>query len=253
MITVRDIEQFLYDWAPPDTAESWDNVGVLVRCAQEVTGVLCALDITPATVREARAVGCNAIVSHHPVIFRPLKELRQDDVPALLVREGVSAVCMHTNLDAAEGGINDCLAQKLGLSGTIPLNEQKIGRIGTLSCEIPLEQFLHDVVKSLSCRGLRYRDGGRPVHRVAVGGGACGEYIPHALAQGCDTFVTSDLRYNDFLDTRGLNLVDAGHFPTEDVVCPEVVHRLQKAFPAICVSKSAVHRDAVQYYMIEGE
>ena len=71
MITVRDIEQFLYDWAPPDTAESWDNVGVLVRCAQEVTGVLCALDITPATVREARAVGCNAIVSHHPVIFRP--------------------------------------------------------------------------------------------------------------------------------------------------------------------------------------
>ena len=82
---------------------------------------------------------------------------------------------------------------------------------------------------------------------------ACGEYIPHALAQGCDTFVTSDLRYNDFLDTRGLNLIDAGHFPTEDVVCPEVVHRLQKAFPDICVSKSAVHRDAVQYYMIEGE
>ena len=77
--------------------------------------------------------------------------------------------------------------------------------------------------------------------------------IPQALAQGCDTFVTSDLRYNDFLDTRGLNLIDAGHFPTEDVVCPEVMHRLQKAFPAICVSKSAVHRDAVQYYMIEGE
>ena len=91
------------------------------------------------------------------------------------------------------------------------------------------------------------------MRRVAVGGGACGEYIPQALAQGCDTFVTSDLRYNDFLDTQGLNLIDAGHFPTEDVVCAEVVRRLQKAFPAICVSKSAVHRDAVQYYMIEGE
>ena len=76
---IRDRESI----APAQTAESWDNVGVLVRCAQEVTGVLCALDITPATVREARAVGCNAIVSHHPVIFRPLKELRQDDVPAL--------------------------------------------------------------------------------------------------------------------------------------------------------------------------
>lgn len=91
------------------------------------------------------------------------------------------------------------------------------------------------------------------MRRVAVGGGACGEYIPQALAQGCDTFVTSDLRYNDFLDTQGLNLIDAGHFPTEDVVCAEVVRRLQKAFPDIRVSKSAVHHDAVQYYMTEGE
>ena len=109
------------------------------------------------------------------------------------------------------------------------------------------------MVKLLGCSGLRFRDGGKPVHRVAVGGGACRDYIPQAIAQGCDTFVTADLRYNDFLDTRGLNLIDAGHFPTEAVVCPEVVHRLQKAFPDICVSKSAVHRDAVQYYMIEGE
>ena len=99
MPSLTELASYLESIAPAQIAESWDNVGVLVRCAQEVTGVLCALDITPATVREARAVGCNAIVSHHPVIFRPLKELRQDDVPALLVREGVSAVCMHTNLD----------------------------------------------------------------------------------------------------------------------------------------------------------
>ena len=263
MITVRDIEQFLYDWAPPDTAESWDNVGLLVgRPDRPVRRVLVALDVTPAVAAEAAELGADLIVAHHPVMNvrwheREMQTLRDDTrlggLLTYLVRHDLSAICMHTNLDAAEGGVNDCLAQKLGLSGTIPLNEQKIGRIGTLSCEIPLEQFLHDVVKSLSCRGLRYRDGGRPVHRVAVGGGGCGEYIPQALAQGCDTFVTSDLRYNDFLDTRGMNLIDAGHFPTEDVVCPEVVHRLQKAFPAICVSKSAVHRDAVQYYMIEGE
>lgn len=261
MITVRDIEQFLYDWAPPDTAESWDNVGLLVGDGDaEVHKVLVALDVTEAVAAEAVAVGADLIVAHHPLmncVWHKVQHVTTCDAQGrtitTLLKNGVSAICMHTNLDAAEGGVNDCLAQKLGLSGAIPLNEQKIGRIGTLSCEIPLEQFLHDVVKSLSCRGLRYRDGGRPVHRVAVGGGACGEYIPHALAQGCDTFVTSDLRYNDFLDTRGLNLIDAGHFPTENVVCPEVVHRLQKAFPAICVSKSAVHRDAVQYYMIEGE
>lgn len=261
MITVQQVEQSLFDWAPRHLAESWDNVGHLVGDpGREVYRILVSLDITEQVVQEAVDGGFDLIVSHHPVMnctWYPVQTLRTDDrqghILTKLAENRISAICMHTNLDAAEGGVNDCLAQKLGLSGTIPLNEQKIGRIGTLSCEIPLEQFLHDVVKSLGCRGLRYRSGGRPVRRVAVGGGACGEYIPQALAQGCDTFVTSDLRYNDFLDTQGLNLIDAGHFPTEDVVCAEVVRRLQKAFPDIRVSKSAVHHDAVQYYMTEGE
>lgn len=261
MTTVREIESFLYSWAPRELAESWDNVGLLVGDPEAaVERVLVALDITPQVVEEALERGCQLIVAHHPVMncaWHPVQTVRADDrqgrTLTALLRGGVAAICMHTNLDAAEGGVNDQLAKALGLTDTIPLNEQKIGRIGTLSCEKPLEQFLHDVVKSLGCRGLRYRSGGRPVHRVAVGGGACGEYIPQVLAQGCDTFVTSDLRYNDFLDTQGLNLIDAGHFPTEDVVCAEVVRRLQKAFPDIRVSKSAVHHDAVQYYMTEGE
>lgn len=261
MTTVREIESFLYGWAPRELAESWDNVGLLVGDPEAaVERVLVALDITPQVAEEALERGCQLIVAHHPVMncaWHPVQTVRADDrqgrTLTALLRGGVAAICMHTNLDAAEGGVNDQLAWALGLTDTIPLNEQKIGRIGTLSCEKPLEQFLHDVVKSLGCRGLRYRSGGRPVRRVAVGGGACGEYIPQALAQGCDTFVTSDLRYNDFLDTQGLNLIDAGHFPTEDVVCAEVVRRLQKAFPDIRVSKSAVHHDAVQYYMTEGE
>lgn len=261
MTTVREIESFLYGWAPRELAESWDNVGLLVGDPEAaVERVLVALDITPQVAEEALEHGCQLIVAHHPVMncaWHPVQTVRADDrqgrTLTALLRGGVAAICMHTNLDAAEGGVNDQLAWALGLTDTIPLNEQKIGRIGTLSCEKPLEQFLHDVVKSLGCRGLRYRSGGRPVRRVAVGGGACGEYIPQALAQGCDTFVTSDLRYNDFLDTQGLNLIDAGHFPTEDVVCAEVVRRLQKAFPDIRVSKSAVHHDAVQYYMTEGE
>ena len=249
MTTVQQLYEAMQALAPLELAESWDNPGLLVDCAGEVTRVLVTLDITPEVVKEAAAKHCEAIVAHHPVIFDPLKKLGPQDVPFQLVRAGISAICMHTNLDAAEGGVNDCLACTLGLQDTKPLNEEKIGRIGTLSCEKPLEQFLSDVVKSLSCNGLRYRDGGRPVHRVAVGGGACGEYIPQAIAQGCDTFVTSDLRYNDFLDTQGLNLIDAGHFPTEDVVCQEIVRRLRETFPELEVTKSAVHGDAVKFYM----
>lgn len=263
MTTVKEIEGFLYDWAPRELAMDWDNVGLLVgREEQEVSRVLVALDITEDVVQEAAALGAELIVAHHPVMNvcwhrQEMQTLREETrlggLLRQLVRRDISTICMHTNLDAAEGGVNDQLARQLGLSGLIPLTEEKIGRIGTLSCEKPLEQFLQDVVKSLGLRGLRYRDGGKPVHRVAVGGGACGDYIPRALASGCDTFVTSDLRYNDFLDTRGLNLIDAGHFPTEDVVCPELVRRIGAAFPALHVSKSAVHRDAVQYYITEGE
>lgn len=149
MPSLTELASYLESIAPAQIAESWDNVGVLVRCAQEVTGVLCALDITPATVREARAVGCNAIVSHHPVIFRPLKELRQGDVPALLVREGVSAVCMHTNLDKAQGGVNDVLAQALGLRDTEPF-AGGIGRVGALPETMEAAAFAQFVGKALA-------------------------------------------------------------------------------------------------------
>ena len=167
-----------------------------------------------------------------------------------MIRNGISAICMHTNLDAAEGGVNDVLAEKLGLTGIELLNEEKIGRVGTLKCELPLVEFTRFVVESLGCNGLRYIDAGKPVHRVAVGGGACSGYIGQAIALGCDTFVTSDLKYNDFLDTKGINLIDAGHFPTENVVCPVVVEYLQKEFPELTVVYSTAHHCEVIQYCI---
>ena len=241
MTTVREIESFLYGWAPRELAESWDNVGLLVGDPEAtVERVLVALDITPQVAEEALERGCQLIVAHHPVMncaWHPVQTVRADDrqgrTLTALLRGGVAAICMHTNLDAAEGGVNDILAEKLGLTQPEMLTEEKIGRIGTLKCEIPLVEFTHSVIELLGCNGLRYVDAGRPVHRVAVGGGACGCYIPQAVAAGCDTFVTSDLKYNDFLDTEGLNLIDAGHFPTENVVCPALRDRLQRAFPAV--------------------
>ncbi len=260
MTTVREIESFLYGWAPRELAESWDNVGLLVGDPEAaVERVLVALDITPQVAEEALEHGCQLIVAHHPVMncaWHPVQTVRADDrqgrTLTALLRGGVAAICMHTNLDAAEGGVNDILAEKLGLTQPEMLTEEKIGRIGTLKCEIPLVEFTHSVIELLGCNGLRYVDAGRPVHRVAVGGGACGCYIPQAVAAGCDTFVTSDLKYNDFLDTEGLNLIDAGHFPTENVVCPALRDRLQSAFPAVDVLCSTSHsREIIQYCIKE--
>ena len=260
MITVQQVEQKLFDWAPRQLAESWDNVGHLVGDpGREVRRILVSLDITERVVQEAADGGFDLIVSHHPVMnctWHPVQTLRTDDrqgrILTKLAENRISAICMHTNLDAAEGGVNDVLAQKLGLEGLTPLTEEKIGRIGTLKCEMPLVEFTRFVIESLGCNGLRYTDCGKPVHRVAVGGGACGDYIPQAIAAGCDTFVTSDLRYHDFLDTTELHLIDAGHFPTEDVICEPLVTYLQRAFPTAIVMKTAAHDcETIQYCIKE--
>ena len=214
--------------------------------------------LTEAVAAEAVAIGADLIVAHHPLMncaWHKVQHVTTDDAQGrtitTLLKNNVSAICMHTNLDAAEGGVNDALTEKLGLQATKPLTDEKIGRVGTLNCEKPLVEFLQDVIKYLGCNGLRYVDCGRPVHRVAVGGGACGCYIPQAISAGCDTFVTSDLKYNDFLDTEGINLIDAGHFPTENVICGPLAAYLQKAFPAATVSVSASHSSEVIQYCIK--
>lgn len=260
MTTVRDVERMLFDWAPKELAAPWDNVGLLVGDpAKPVRRLLVSLDITEPVVVEAAAMEADLIVAHHPVMnctWNPVQTIRTDDrqgrILTGLVRRDIAAICMHTNLDAADGGVNDLLAEKLGLTDLKPLSEEKIGRIGTLNCQLPLVDFAHSVVKSLGCNGLRYRDCGKPVRRVAVGGGACGDLIPQAIAGGCDTFVTSDLKYHGFLDTTEINLIDAGHYPTEALICDELVRRISAAFPAISVVKTTAHdREVIEYCMKE--
>ena len=122
MTELKEIYGYLKELAPLELAEDWDNPGLLVDCGRPVGRVLTCLDITGPVVREAQEKGCDLVVSHHPVIFRPLKALQEGQVPCLLLKAGISAICMHTNLDAAEGGVNDVLAKKLGLLNTEYLN-----------------------------------------------------------------------------------------------------------------------------------
>ena len=262
MPTVREIEAALFEWAPKALAMDWDNVGHLLGGPEDrVSRVLVALDITEAVADEALAQGCELIVSHHPVMnckWLPVQSVREDrpqgHLLLKLLRNHVSAICMHTNLDAAQGGVNDLLAQALHLADPVPLNDSQIGRYGTLQSPMALPEFVRSVCRTLKCNGVRYAGAGRPVSRVAVGGGACGDFEADAIAAGCDTFVTSDLGYHQFLDAagKGINLIDAGHFPTENLVCGEIVSYLSARFPALAVTKSASHREVIQYY-VEGE
>ena len=258
MPTVHEIEQALFDLAPKEGAMSWDNVGQLLGDPDmEVSRVLVALDITEAVADEAIRAGCQLIVAHHPVMnctWLPVQTVRSDTPQGhlllKLLRSNISAICMHTNLDVAKGGVNDVLADALHLEDPGPLSEDGVGRIGTLAHPMALPDFVREICHTLGCNGVRYADAGRPVSRVAVGGGSCGSYEETVLAAGCDTFVTADIGYHQFLDApgKGLNLIDAGHFPTEDPVCAKLISYLTARFPELSVQKSTSHREVIQYY-----
>ena len=240
----------------------WDNVGHLLGDPDsQVSHVLVALDITEDVADEALAHGCELIVAHHPVMncrWLPVQSVRSDTPQGhlllKLLRNGVSAICMHTNLDVAWGGVNDILAEKLKLVDPGPLCDNGLGRVGRLEEPMDLADFVRFVSRSLGCNGVRYAGAGKPVCRVAVGGGACGEFEDDAIRAGCDTFVTADLSYHQFLDAKGkgINLIDAGHFPTEDPVCEKLVQYVSDRFQELVVTKSTSHREVIQYY-VEGE
>lgn len=261
MATIKEIYQYIDSIAPFETQMDFDNAGLLVgREKASVDKVLVALDITTPVIREAVAMGAQLIVAHHPVIFHPVKRVTDADVTGenvlLLAENRIGAICAHTNLDASQGGVNELLAKRLGLvdlEHLHPDGEDRegrtygIGRVGTLGTDVPLtaKVFAEQVKENLNAAGVRYMDAGKPVRRVAVGGGSCGSMLGDAVAAGCDTFVTADVKYDVFLSAmeQGMNLLDAGHFATEDVVTQPLVELIQTAFPQITVTKSAIHKE----------
>lgn len=255
MPTVQDIFAFLAGKAPVEAKLDFDNVGLLVgRSDRPVSKILTALDITDEVIAEAADMGADVIVSHHPLFFelKTVSDATWTGSRALTLAErGIAAICMHTNLDAARGGVNDALLAALGGAYTGELDEASlIGRVGELPEEMALDVFLKQVKTALRGNGLRYHDGGRPVRKIAVCGGSGGGEIALAHAAGCDTYVTADIKYDQFLEAKhlGLNLIDADHFCTENVVVPVLKGWLETAFPQITVSISQTHGQTAQFF-----
>ena len=263
MATVHEILTYLETLAPRSMKMDWDNVGLLCGSKkQEVAKVLVALDPFEGVCQEAAAWGAQLIVTHHPLIFQALKSITDETSIGrsiqLLCREGISAINAHTNLDCAPGGVNDRLAAALGLkdiSVIDPMGTDENGldwgllRKGIVE-EQTLSDFLATVKTALGCEGLRYVDGSKPVQMVAVGGGACASELVDAYRAGCDTFVTSDVKYNQFWEAQdlGMNLIDAGHFYTENPITDCLAERIAAAFPEIEVKISGTHWDCMKFY-----
>ncbi|WP_207747900.1 Nif3-like dinuclear metal center hexameric protein [Clostridium sp. D33t1_170424_F3] len=246
MITVGDFYDFIDGFAPFHTAMGFDNPGLLVGGrGASVRKVLFALDITPEVVHEAVAMDAQLIVSHHPVIFEPLKSLAFGSAPYLLAQNGIAAICAHTNLDMAQGGVNTCLAERLQLKNVRMLKEYEHsglpeGLIGETDHPYSPEEFAAFVKQALGCDGLKYTDGGREITAVGLCGGSGAYLFPEAAAKGAQAMVTADTKHNQLLEAEdmGMTIVDAGHFYTEDVVIQPLLERMQVAFPGVEMMKS---------------
>ena len=236
--------------APLELAESWDNPGLLVDCGRPVDRVLVTLDITPEVVQEAAAKGCGLIVAHHPVIFSPLKRLEPRDVPFQLVQNGISAICMHTNLDAAPGGVNDTLCDILGIAAEGRESfAEGCGRIGT-TMPTTVEALAKFCAATLHS-GVKYVNGQKPVTCLAEVSGGGGSYLEEAIARGADCLVTGEAAHHIALLARqkGIGLVGAGHWGTEHAIADVLAVQLEKQFPALTVAHAEADADPYSYLL----
>ena len=244
---IFEIFELLQEKAPFETAEPYDNVGLLVGAGDgEVTTVLVTLDITQAAVDEAVRLGAELIVSHHPVIFDPLRMLSADSVPYRLAQHGITAICAHTNLDRAAGGINDCLAACLGLT-ELTLGPDAMCRIGRLPAPLTAEEFGRLVAERLHT-AVRLKAGTAPVTTVALCGGGAGDRVLPLLSVA-DAALTGEVKHHVWLEVPPeKTMADGGHYATEVVVTDRLVAWLNEAFPALTV---VLPRGEAPYYTIK--
>ncbi len=217
-VKVQQVLEILEQIAPPELACSWDNVGLLVDAGRPVTSIMTALDITADVVRDAAESGCELIVSHHPVIFDPLRRVTAEDVPAMLLQNGISAICMHTNLDAAPGGVNDVLADLLRIENRRDFADN-CGRIGTLNVPTTAQQLAETCSRMLHTH-CKFVEADHPVEKLAEVSGAGGSYLQQAIDEGADCLVTGEAAHHIAIlaKQKGVGLVVAGHWGTEHPV-----------------------------------
>lgn len=240
-MTVSDILSAMDTIAPFRFSMDFDNTGLLIGDSEQtVHSVLLALDCTDSVLDTAIKTGSELILTHHPVIFHGLKQIPAHSIVWKAIRNNISVISAHTNLDIAKGGVNDCLANKLGLtqlSGLSPLPtepEESLGRVGFLPTPCSASALAQQV-KAVLGSAVRFCDGGKPVQRVAVCGGAGDSELEQVLACGADAFVTGEVAQHIFVEAahQGLTLIEAGHYHTEAVVLQPLCQRLTEQFPEI--------------------
>lgn len=255
---VSDIINAIERDAPLFLQDDFDNAGLQVGlCSDEVHAVLACLDVTEDIVNEAVERGCNLIVSHHPLLFHPLKKVSDLSYQQRCVRQtisqGISIYSAHTNLDNAPGGVNYRIAEKIGLEQLDWLEKKQgqdagSGLIGVLPQPMRAEEFLSKIKDIFNVRALAYNevDADKVILRVALCGGAGSFLIPTALQRGADCFITGEVHYHQFFEGEGMLIAALGHYESEQYTIELLSDMISDAFPDLRVEKTSLNTNPIR-------
>jgi dinuclear metal center YbgI/SA1388 family protein len=247
MTTVNDIEKVLFEWAPPSLGMKGDNNGLVAGDRHKpVTRALVALDLSQRTIAEAVEIGAEVIIAHHPVVWGDKLPFPNSDTDAgnillSICGAGLAAITMHTNLDAAQGGVNDVLARLIGLTDVKVFDEKDgIGRIGRLPQPMTAGDFAEQCKTALKTGVVRFYDAGKPIENVALCSGGGAFLFGDAIRFGCDAFLTGEAKHSAFITAQNQNvsLLECGHFATENVVVPEIAEFFAVKLPGLTATVS---------------
>ncbi len=249
MTQIKNIYKYIDSVAPFSSQAGWDNSGLLVGdMNKKVNKVMLALDITENVVDEAIDLGCELIISHHPVIFSPLSHIDSNSIVYKLIKSDLCALCAHTNLDIADDiGVNECLARALKLNNTT-LYKDDFLCVGTLEKSMSSDDFAKYVKDSLNCSGVRCTKG-ENIQTVAVSSGGGSEAVTLKEKFNFDAIVTGEIKHHHFLyaQNNGFCCVEAGHFATEDIVITPLLEKLSATFSDVTFIKSESLTDPVSF------
>lgn len=258
-MTVRDVYDFLNGIAPFDTQDNFDNSGLLAGSMNKpVTRIAVCLDITSDIVEECARTDTDLIVSHHPVIFEKLNSVNEGTPIYELVRNGISAISLHTPIDMAKGGISDIMFELMGFGSPAGAEVLHVihkdkgigyGKIAHLDFGISAQYLAETAKEAFNCNTVRFVDGGKTINSVAVCSGAGSSEVYTAIAKGVDAIITGDVKWSAFVDAKnaGITVVDAGHYHTETIVCGYIADLLTENFPEAEIFIPVNNEDICQY------
>lgn len=238
-MVIKEIYDYIDSFAPFDSQCEWDNSGLLIgNLNNEISKIGFALDATKETVLDAARNNCDLIITHHPIIFNPLKYVDTNSAVYLAIKNNINVLCAHTCLDKSEPGVNTVLAETLGLKNIKAFDtdtDVKMCHIGDINTVTAKE--LSNIISDKLSVPVTYADANKLISKVAVCGGAAGEYLYEAIANGADAFVTGEVKHHEFINAKelGLSIFCAGHFETENPVVPFLKEKIENKFKIECL------------------